>query len=179
MSVTDAPVQETWFVAVEGKSYGPYTLQQVAEFVANGRVTAQTPVMRNSEAWSRAGEHAGLAAIFAGRPAETGPSAPEGAPEAPAQQPLAKIVIIAELKSGSSISFEAAIARLGESYRMNQFVWFLMSDRPMSVIRKELIQHAGKHDPLFIADTTNARADWLNFGPGAAATIKALWHPGR
>jgi hypothetical protein len=181
MATPNAQAQDGWFVAVDGKSYGPYTEEQIANFAAEGRVTASAPVMRTGEPWSLAGEHTSLAWIFAARPAVAAPqtaAAPTGAAEAKQEEMLAKVVIVADLRSGSTMAFEAAVAKLGRSYRMNQFVWLVHSATPIAQMRKDLLAHVGRNDPLFIADTTHGRASWLNFGPGAEATIKALWRGG-
>ena len=172
---------DAWFVSVGGKPYGPYGEDQIVAFVTEGRVAAQTPVMREGERWTPAGEHKHFVWLFAQRPgvATTQPDAPAAdTANAPAEEEPAKVVIIAELRSGSSIAFEAAVARLGKSYRMNQFVWLVHSAVPVAQMRKDLLPHVGRNDPLFIADTTHGRAAWLNFGPGAEATIKALWRGG-
>lgn len=169
MSASLAPAEDAWFVTVEGQSYGPYTDDQVSAFVREGRVSKQTPVRRGREPWIMAGLHAQLSSSFA----ETTPAEPEAA--APADDKLAKIVIIAELRTGSSIALEAAIARLGQNYRLNQFVWLVHTSIPFSQLRKDLMATIGRHDPLFISDTTNRRSSWINFGPGAEATISALW----
>ncbi len=181
MANPNARTQDTWFVAVDGKSYGPYTEEQVANFVAEGRVAVSTPVMRVGENWSLAGEHLSLAWTFAARPAVAAPQTtvePTRSADAKAEEALAKIVIVADLRSGSTIAFEGAVAKLGRSYRMNQFVWLVHSATPIAQIRKDLVAHVGRNDPLFIADTSHGRAAWLHFGPGAEATIKALWRGG-
>jgi len=193
MVALDAPNKDAWFVAAEGKAYGPYTEEQLKAFIGEGRVTAATPVMRGGERWSLASEHAGLAWIFSPRPTAAPPmstATPAPAPPQPAlaepaaavaTEPvatLAKVMIIVELRTGSTIAFENAISKLGQSYRMNQFVWLVHTGLSIAQIRKELVPFAGRNDPIFIADTTSGRAAWINFGPGAEATIKALWRGG-
>jgi len=206
MAVLDVPSNDAWFVAADGKPYGPYTEVQLKGFIGEGRVGATTPVMRTGERWALASEHASLAWIFS----RSGPSAPApvgAAPQPPIAEALpgsgpapatpsapvpmlngaaapadteaaaaiAKVVIIAELRTGSTIAFENAVSKLGPSYRMNQFVWFVQTQLPIAQIRKELVPFAGRNDPIVIADTSHGRAAWINFGPGAEATIKALW----
>lgn len=192
MVALNAPSTDAWFVAAQGKSYGPYTEDQLKAFIGEGRVTASTPVMRGNEPWSLASEHAGLASIFS--PPAT---APPAVPPLPTAQPpsavaagpvaganvepgpaLAKVVVIAELRTGSTIAFENAISKLGQSYRMNQYVWLVHTALSIAQLRKDLVPFAGRNDPIFIADTSHARAAWINFGPGAEATIKALWRGG-
>jgi len=170
MAASPALAHDSWFVSVEGKSYGPYTEDQVAAFVREGRVVPQTPVMRGGETWMNASLHTQLAPLFPSRQALPAPAA-----EADAEKQLAKVVIVAELRTGSSMAFEAAIGKLGQSYRLNQFVWLVQTNLPFADIRKIVSAQVGRHDPLFISDTTNHRTAWINFGPGAEATIKALW----
>ena len=180
MTASTALAQDSWFVSVDGKSYGPYTEEQLNSFAREGRVTAMTPVMRSGERWSLAGEHRQLAYMFAPSPPpapQSGPPAADAA-ETPAQEALAKVVIVAELRSGSSIAFEAAVAKLGKNYRLNQYVWLVYTSLPIAQLRKDLAAQVGRNDPLFIADTTHGRAAWVNFGPGAEATIKSLWRGG-
>jgi len=170
MTATLAPAEDSWFVTVEGQSYGPYSDDQVAAFVREGRVSQQTPVRRGREPWIVAGLHAQLTAVFASsRPA------PAAEPVAVGEEKLAKVVIVTELRTGSSIALEAAISKLGSSYRINQFVWLVHTHVPFAQLRKDLAATIGRNDPLFISDTTNRRTAWINFGPGAEATISALW----
>ena len=132
MAASPALAHDSWFVSVEGKSYGPYTDDQVAAFVREGRVLPQTPVMRGGETWLVAALHTQLAPLFPSRQPLPVPSA------ASEQKELAKVVIIAELRTGSSIALEAAIAKLGQSYRLNQFVWLLHTSVPFPQLRSEI-----------------------------------------
>lgn len=170
MTASAAPAEDTWFVTVEGQSYGPYSDDQVTGFVREGRISQQTPVRRGREPWIVAGLHAQLSPAFG-----SNNPIPQTEAAASGEENFAKIVIIAELRTGSSIALEAAIARLGQSYRLNQFVWLVHTSVPFSQMRKDLMATIGRHDPLFISDTTNRRSSWINFGPGAEATISALW----
>ena len=212
MAASPAPALDSWFVSVDGKSYGPYTEDQIAAFIREGRITATSPVMRHGEAWANASSYVQLGHLFAPAPAAPGAMpapapvsapapapapaptpapqpAPEPAPDAVAvatpeataapsegaEEDLAKVLIIAELRTGSSVAFEAAVSRLGKTYRLNHYVWLVHTALPLAQVRKDIAGHVGRNDPLFIADTTHGRAAWVNFGPGAEATIKALW----
>jgi hypothetical protein len=170
MSASLTPVEDSWFVSSEGQSYGPYSSDQIAVFVREGRVSSQTPVRRGREPYIMAGLHGRLTHLFAGSKPTPSPSV-----DVAGEEQQAKVVIIAELRTGSSIAFEAAIARLGQHYRLNQFVWLVHTNLPFGQLRKELTAQVGRNDPLFISDTTNRRTAWINFGPGAEATISALW----
>jgi hypothetical protein len=210
MAASPAPAQDSWFVSVDGKSYGPYASEQIRAFLSEGRITPHSQVMPQGGRWAMACEQPQLAHLFAPPPvpvagpvpvgpataeAPSPPSPPSPGPieqaaaprvpqpvaaispvdETGGEEALGKVIIIAELRTGSSVAFEAAVSRLGRSYRLNHYVWLLYTNVPIAQMRKELATHVGRNDPLFIADTTHQRAAWINFGPGADATIKALW----
>src|ERR1700686_5344171 len=53
----------SWFFASQGKQQGPYPEAQLREFIANGKVTAETLVWTEGMAnWQNAGEIPGLLA---------------------------------------------------------------------------------------------------------------------
>jgi hypothetical protein len=87
----------------------------------------------------------------------------------------ANFVVIADLRSRGSGPFEAAIAKLGEVYRLNSLVWLLHTDRVAGTIRNELVQHLGHSDQLVIVDTKRGRTAWFNLGPEADAKIRKVW----
>ena len=204
MAASPAPAQDSWFVSIDGKSYGPYTSEQIHAFLGEGRITPHSQVMPHGGRWAMACDQPQLAHLFGPMPAIapapaatpkveilSTPSAPSPTPpeqaapqpaaaispadEAVAEDALGKVIIVAEFRTGSSVAFEAAVSRLGRSYRLNQYVWLLYTNVPIAQLRKDLASQVGRNDPLFIADTTHQRAAWINFGPGADATIKALW----
>ena len=74
-----------WYVAVEGRRYGPVTAEQLGAWAQQGRLTAQDLVWREGMAeWVAAGTVEELAALFAGGAAgqatgaESPPSTPPG-----------------------------------------------------------------------------------------------------
>src|SRR5262249_2491186 len=71
-------------------------------------------------------------------PVSAATEAPAASPETEAAAAPAKVIIIAELRTGSTITLENAITRLGESYRVNQYVWFLHTLSPIAQVRREL-----------------------------------------
>ena len=73
------------FIGGDGKTYGPYSQEQMQQFMAENRVNAQTQVSADGGAWQPAGQHTELAATGA-------PPVPTnlGAPAAPGMpQPMA------------------------------------------------------------------------------------------
>ncbi len=53
--------------------------------------------------------------------------------------------------------------------------WLLTSDTTINAIRQALVQKLGKLDMLFVADATNDKAAWFNFGPEVDSRIRRIW----
>ncbi|WP_225765195.1 SPFH domain-containing protein [Inquilinus sp. Marseille-Q2685] len=63
------PGSEAWHVAIDGKQAGPFPAAELQGLVRDGRLTRESLVWIQGMAnWTRAGEVAGLAALFADQP---------------------------------------------------------------------------------------------------------------
>ena len=184
-------MSDTWTISVGGRSYGPYTAEQMRGFAGEGRLAPQSLVARGNENQFRpAGEDAALAALF--RPAAT-PAQPqqprqfftaEGNEEIPSfgrgegEMPTgerAHFIIVADMKSRSISGLEEEIFNLGPAVPIMPQAWLLASDMAINQIRQTLVQKLGKLDMLFIADATHDKAAWFNFGPEADIRVRRLW----
>lgn len=180
-------MSDSWIVSVGGRGYGPYSLEQMQTFIAEGRVAAQSLVAHPSDAESHmAGDDPVLGALFA--PATPQPAAmaePMRAEEKPAQNfgrhgdqhsgEASHIIIIADMKSRSINGLEEEIYNLGPAYPVLPQVWLLTTDTPVHAIRNILMQKLGKLDVLFIIDSTHDKAAWFNFGPESDTRIRRIW----
>jgi hypothetical protein len=189
-------MKDSWNINVGGRSYGPYSLQQMQGFVADGRLAPHSQVSQiGSDATCAAKDDAHLGALFSmpkktepvpsatGRfftakaaaeddanPAKFGRSADEarGAERS-------RFLIIADMKSRSISGLEEEILNLGPAYALLPQIWLLVSDQSMNAIRNALVQKLGKIDMLFVIDATRNKATWFNFGPEADARIRRVW----
>jgi hypothetical protein len=178
----------TWTISVGGRSYGPYTLEQMKAFQAEGRLAPHSLVAHSGEEQIRyASEDAELASLFA-PPARPQADAADILPsDAHLAGPMKfgrdgqssgernRYIIIADMKSGSISALEEEIFNFGSSYRFMPQSWILVSEVSLSTLRSELIQKLGKLDTLIVADTTHDKAAWFNFGPEADAKMRRLW----
>jgi len=185
-------MSDTWTISVSGRSYGPYTAQQMQGFAAEGRLAPQSLVARADENQYRAAsEDAILAALFR-------PAAPAAQPK-PAQFFTAEgnedvqsfgrhqdedaatsgqrthFIVVADMKSRSISGLEEEIFNLGPAVPIMPQAWLLASDMAINAIRQTLVQKLGKLDMLFIADATHDKAAWFNFGPEADSRIRRIW----
>jgi len=176
----------SWTISVAGQIYGPYSFGQMQAFAAEGRLARQSLVAPAGETdFRRAADQPELAPIFQ-------PAAPKN--EAAVAQALVRdtrefgradgngrggefshMLIVAEMKSGSITRLEEEIATFGQSFTIFPQAWLLASDASVNTVRNKLVQQLGKLDTLFVADATNNRAAWFNFGPEADARIRKIW----
>ena len=185
---------DSWNIKVGGRSYGPYSLQQMQGFVAEGRLAPHSLVSPpGSDAIVAAKDDVRLAALFAApKKGEPVPSATgrfftaKNAPDDDANSPKfgrssgesaerGRYLIIADMKSRSISGLEEEILTLGSAYALLPQIWLLVSDQSMNAIRNALVQKLGKTDMLFVIDATRNKATWFNFGPEADARIRRVW----
>jgi hypothetical protein len=180
-------MSESWTISVGGRVYGPYSIEQMRAFHAEGRLADHSLVARAGEdQFHGASEDPALAAFF--QPA----AAPQAAPAAPAQAETpagphkfgadteqtgerTHYVIIADMKSRSITGLEEEIFNLGPAHRFMPQAWVLSSEVGINTIRHALVQKLGKIDTLFIVDAAHDKAAWFNFGPENDARVRRMW----
>lgn len=179
----------SWIVNVAGRTYGPYSDGQMTAFAAEGRLTGQSLIARNGESNFRpAREEPELARLFpeSVEPLDaaeqemrmeprSGSAFGRSKDEAPKSGERSHVIIVADMKSRSISGLEEEIHKLGQACPIVPQVWLLRTDQSISSIRNLLIQQLGSVDRLFVADATNNKAAWFNFGPESEARIRRLW----
>jgi hypothetical protein len=181
-------MSETWTISVGSRVYGPYTIEQMHAFHAEGRLATHSLVARaGEEQFHSAGEDTELALLFPVAAAPVSEPMPEAAPQSPPEphrfgrEPEAgasersRFVIISDMKSGSISALEEEIFNLGPAYRFMPQSWVLTSEATLNTIRHALMQKMGKLDTIFIVDTIHDRAAWFNFGPEADTRVRRMW----
>ena len=175
-------MSESWTISVGGRVYGPYSLEQMRGFHAEGRLADHSLVARAGEdQFHSANEDPALAAFFQPQhqAAPAQPEAPSGPhrfgaePEATGER--THYVIIADMKSRSITGLEEEIFNLGPAHRFMPQAWVLSSEVGINTIRHALVQKLGKIDTLFIVDAAHDKAAWFNFGPENDARVRRMW----
>lgn len=174
-------MSESWTISVGGRVYGPYSIEQMRGFHAEGRLADHSLVARAGEdQFHAASEDQALAVFFQPRNAiqaqiET-PAAPHkfgGEPESTGER--THYVIVADMKSRSIAGLEEEIFNLGPAHRFMPQAWVLSSEAGINTIRHALVQKLGKIDTLFIVDAAHDKAAWFNFGPENDARVRRMW----
>ena len=178
----------TWTISVGGRSYGPYTLEQMIAFQAEGRLAPHSMIAREGEEQFRhASEDTQLSQLFPGSTAQSAPSAAVKHADTPTAAARFgrdarastgernRYIIMADMKSGSISALEEEIFNFGLAFRFLPQAWILVSEVSLNTIRSELVQKLGKLDMLIVIDTSNDKAAWFNFGPEADTKMRRLW----
>jgi hypothetical protein len=178
----------TWTISVSGRAYGPYALEQMKAFQAEGRLAPHSLVAREGDDQFRhASRDADLAVLFSPAPATPQPVAEPHQGEAltgahkfgrdghAADGERNRYVIISDMKSGSISGLEEEIFNFGPAYRFMPQAWIVISEVSLNTVRSELVQKLGKLDTLIVVDTTHDKAAWFNFGPEADTKVRRLW----
>jgi hypothetical protein len=182
-------MSESWTISVGGRVYGPYSLEQMRAFHAEGRLADHSQVARAGEdQFHPATEDPALAAFFqpaqsvaapTPAPAPAQPEAPSGphkfGADAESGGERTHYVIIADMKSRSIAGLEEEIFNLGPAHRFMPQAWVLSSEVGINTIRHALVQKLGKIDTLFIVDAAHDKAAWFNFGPENDARVRRMW----
>ncbi|MGH6951669.1 MAG: DUF4339 domain-containing protein [Vitreimonas sp.] len=169
MSDIAAPVRATsadrWWVQVRGRTYGPYTMEQLSSFVAEGRVRPATQVSDNPDgAWVEARQLIGLMApLRAGEPANNVGSA-------------ANVIVHAEIASGCWTGFMAALESMGSVCDLAPGLWLIRTRYSACIIRNTLSQTLERGDRFVVVDSSRDRLAWFNLGPEVDVRISRVWN---
>lgn len=175
----------SWTISVGGRPYGPYTLEQLKAFQAQGRLAPYSLVARDQEQFHPASDDAELASLFGGaaqpeeqpqaeRPAEAQPG-PHRFGQATVHRGRNRYIVMSDLKSGSIAGLDEEVHKFGSAFSFTDQTWILISEVSLNTLRTELVQKIGKLDTLIVVDVTNDKAAWFNLGPEAETRMRRLW----
>jgi hypothetical protein len=155
----------TWWVQIRGKAFGPYSLEQMARFVSEGRVRGSTMVSQQPDSgWTesrRVAELRGLRAPKAGN--DTAVTA-------------ANLFVHAEIFSGSWMGFMAALESMGTVCDLAPGLWLVRTKFSAGVLRNTLSQTLERGDRFVVIDATRDRHAWFNLGPETDVRIGKVWN---
>jgi hypothetical protein len=177
-------MSQSWLVTVEGQPYGPYSLEQMKAFIAEGRIVAASLVAApDAPEPHYADEDPVLGALF--RPVQTAETEVVRETVKPAhgfgrlgdedEGGINHIVIIADMKSRSINGLEEAVFNMGQAASVLPQIWLLATTSSLNAVRNTLVQKLGTLDTLFVVDATHDKAAWSNFGPESDSRMRRIW----
>jgi|SRR4051812_711830 hypothetical protein len=178
-----------WIVSIGGRTYGPYTTEEMKSFAVEDRLAPHSLIARAEDGRFRpAAQDADLAFLF--RPAERSVTARKVSPPAEAARKFghdhaeianeaSHYLIVADMKSGSITALEEEIFKIGPAYPVMPQAWILTSKMTTGALRNLLVQKLGKLDQLFVANATQDKIAWVNLGMETETRVRRIWakHP--
>ena len=163
---TTADTTAKWWVQVRGKAFGPYPIEQMARFLAEGRVRPTTLVSDKPDGdWTEARK------VLARRCLRTPPR-----PSNDSQAEAANVFVHAEIVSGSWNAFMAALESMGAVADLAPGLWLVRTRFSAGVIRNTLSQTLERGDRFVVIDATRDRFAWFNLGPEIDVRIGKVWN---
>lgn len=154
-----------WWVQVRGRPFGPYSVEQMARFLAEGRVRYTTLVSDKPDRdWLPAHRVAALRGLRTPKPNND------------AQTEAANVFVYAEIVSGAFLGFMAALEGMGSVADLAPGLWLLRTRFSAGVIRNTLSQTLERGDRFVVMDATRDRLAWFNLGPEVDVRIAHVWN---
>lgn len=160
---------ELWWVETAGRRYGPFPAERMVEFVAEGRIVAETRVCRAGEDWRQAGHVPFIAKALT----EVIPGATMRM-DAP-MEPETAFVVWAKLSGFADLDFLAALTALGPVVEIEPGMWIVRTAKPAAEARKRLSASLSMADKFFIAPVSDRLVGWRNLGPTTEARLRDLF----
>ena len=153
-----------WWVQVRGRAFGPYTIEQMAHFMTEGRVRPNTMVSANGkDKWTEARRIMALRGLRTPTPAND-------------VEEAANVFVHAEILSGSFMGFVAALESMGRICDLAPGLWLLRTSHSAGVVRNTLSQTLERGDRFVVIDATRDRLAWFNLGPETDVRISQVWN---
>lgn len=162
--MSDEP--SAWYIKARDTLYGPFGLERLRAFAAQGRFSARSLVSQSRGGTFRAAaEEPVLAALLQNA----------SAPSAAAPEPMRRFVIFARTGEDSYPGFMDRLSQAGEAVEAMDNIWLLRAPLCAHRLRNTLSQALGPDDCLFIADASGGTSAWFNLGQPMDARIRQFW----
>jgi hypothetical protein len=158
---------ELWWVDSDGKRYGPFARARMIEFVAEGRIVAETRVCRSGEDWRNAQHVAFLADALEAR------TFPDDMDEDEPETQTA-LIVWARIGSFVEMNFLAALAGLGPIVEIEHGMWIVRTTKPIAAARAKLASVLTTADRLLVAAVSDLSVGWRNLGPTTESRLRDL-----
>lgn len=154
-----------WWVQVRGRAFGPYGLEQMARFLAEGRVRPSTLVSDQADrGWTEAHKVTALRGLRAPQPSND------------VRAEAANVFVHAEIVSGAWNGFTAALESMGSVCELSPGLWLVRTKFSAGVVRNTLSQTLERGDRFVVIDASRDRLAWFNLGPEIDVRISKVWN---
>ena len=187
-----------WYVKAAGGVWGPYPEARIAGFVAEGRVSATTPVSPWAAGpFQPAAANTEFKPLFEAPPspaARLNPSARGVAASAgvalavPAERevepapavladpgPARPVLVWAQLSAASAPNFLAILGAAGPGVTIRPGLWLVQARTNAATLRNLLSRRLGEADALLVVEAPLEQVAWFNLEPARDRELRRLW----
>lgn len=170
---------DNWCIKVAERVYGPYTHDQMADFVSQGRLSSQSMVApAGGTKWREARQYPPIASLLNGD-AETKTKAfgkaNQKTPKTPAEGETSNFLVVFDVTHGTAGAVEGILRGLGTAFRLTDNVWVLTSTHSALGVRNAVAPHITVREPVFVVDCGRGRTTWQNFVPELQSRLMQAW----
>lgn len=160
-----------WWIAAEGRTWGPYPAARIPAFRDDGRLGPQSLVARDEAGpFTPAADTPELAELFATPEAEAEEAASPA--EAPASRPL---LVITDAPTAELPALEAALGGHGETVRLRPGLWLVRAREGAAPLRNALTRRLRGGAMLLVVEAPLPAVAWFNLDGETDRALRRLW----
>ncbi|MBL1431762.1 MAG: DUF4339 domain-containing protein [Robiginitomaculum sp.] len=153
----------SWFIKVRDVIYGPYSIEKMIQFAAEGRVGSKTMVSDNREhGFGPANDDPELEYILQNK--DTATKERRGSSSNQDSQNQRMFILYTRLSDNMSMEFGSHLRQFGEPLEPIPGVWLLRTAIPADRLRNTLSRELNANDSLMIFEINPDQAAWFNIG---------------
>ena len=177
--------QNQWYVQVSGQSYGPYNIDQMRNFIEEGRVISSSLISQDMvQGFAMAAAFPAFAPMLAPKPVQSPSLKPQASSNEDYSEPaiasqraqVTVFLVMAEIRSDNAMHFLQVLQTYGTAQRIGDTVWLLRSDIQLEAIHGALSATLDRSDRLFILDSFANKTAWSNIGADMDKRIRDMWN---
>ncbi|MBL4616731.1 MAG: DUF4339 domain-containing protein [Robiginitomaculum sp.] len=151
----------SWFIKVRDVIYGPYSIEKMTQFAAEGRVSYKTMVSDNREhGFQPANDDPELEYILQNKDhVQT-----ERRSISPQSQSQRMFILYTRLSDNISMEFGSHLRQFGDPLEPIPGVWLLRTAISADRLRNKLSRELNAQDSLMIFEINPDQAAWFNIG---------------
>lgn len=152
-----------WFIKVRDVIYGPYSIEKMTQFAAEGRVGSKTMVSNNREHdFQPADGDPELEYILQNKDQIKEERRDTSAKDHTQDRRI--FILYTRLSDNISMEFGSHLRQFGEPLEPIPGVWLLRTATPADRLRNTLSRELNAHDSLMIFEINPDQAAWFNIG---------------
>ena len=159
---------DRWWIAAQGRTWGPYPAGRLAAFRDQGRLGPQSLLAREEAGpFAPAADTPELAELFAVAEAEEEPVS-----AAPASRPL---LVLTDAPAAEISALEAALGGHGEAVRVRPGLWLVRAWEGAPSLRNALSRRLRGDAMLLVVEASLPDAAWFNLDGETDRALRRLW----